>query len=175
MRKIKDRNNKGFSLVELVVVVLIMAIVAVALAPQVMKWVENSRISSDLELRADIENACILAMTEESAFERVKDGGYKIIIEKNKDTGDITHSYQVNRGGSEVTLHNGDADLLSDPFWQNFIKVGNFNNFDNFENSTIIKSVPKNGEDIRLEVYVYEGGYTFSELDGVTSDELNIS
>ncbi|MCI5848904.1 MAG: type II secretion system GspH family protein, partial [Lachnoclostridium sp.] len=33
------KNNKGFSLVELIVVVLIMAIIAVALAPQVMKWV----------------------------------------------------------------------------------------------------------------------------------------
>ena len=43
----KKMNNKGFSLVELIVVVLIMAIIAVALAPQVMKWVENSRISTD--------------------------------------------------------------------------------------------------------------------------------
>ena len=43
----KKMNNKGFSLVELIVVVLIMAIIAVALAPQVMKWVENSRVSTD--------------------------------------------------------------------------------------------------------------------------------
>ena len=33
----KKRNNKGFSLVELIVVILIMAVIAVALAPQVMK------------------------------------------------------------------------------------------------------------------------------------------
>ena len=45
----KKMNNKGFSLVELIVVVLIMAIIAVALAPQVMKWVENSRKSNDIE------------------------------------------------------------------------------------------------------------------------------
>lgn len=37
------KNNKGFSLVELIVVVLIMGILAVALAPQVMKWVGTAR------------------------------------------------------------------------------------------------------------------------------------
>ena len=47
MKKTK-KNNKGFSLVELIVVVLIMAIIAVALAPQVMKWVGNSKVSADV-------------------------------------------------------------------------------------------------------------------------------
>ena len=50
MKKTKKMNNKGFSLVELIVVVLIMAIIAVALAPQVMKWVNNSRVSSDVAM-----------------------------------------------------------------------------------------------------------------------------
>ena len=39
----KKNNNKGFSLVELIVVVLIIAIIAVALAPQVIKWVDRAR------------------------------------------------------------------------------------------------------------------------------------
>ncbi len=46
MKKTK-KNNKGFSLVELIVVILIMAILGVALAPQVMRWVNNSRIATD--------------------------------------------------------------------------------------------------------------------------------
>ena len=48
MKKLLNKkNNKGFSLVELIVVVLIMGIIAVALAPQVMKWVGSSKITTD--------------------------------------------------------------------------------------------------------------------------------
>ncbi len=61
----KKMNNKGFSLVELIVVVLIMAIIAVALAPQVMKWVENSRKSTDIENYNALVEACNVASTNE--------------------------------------------------------------------------------------------------------------
>lgn len=48
MKKLmKKKNNKGFSLVELIVVVLILGILAVALAPQVMKWVGTARENSN--------------------------------------------------------------------------------------------------------------------------------
>lgn len=169
------KDNNGFSLVELIVVVLIMAIVAVALAPQVMKWVENSRISSDLQTRTNIENACILAMTEETAFDMVKDGGYEIVITKDYNTGVVSYVYKVNRGGTIQTYHKDDAGLATDAFWQNFIKVGNYSSFENFEDSVTIKSTPMKGSDIVLDVHVYEGGYTFSDLNGVAGEELGLS
>lgn len=43
----KKMNNKGFSLVELIIVVAIMAILIVVLAPQYLKYVEKSRVSAD--------------------------------------------------------------------------------------------------------------------------------
>lgn len=56
---LKKRNNKGFSLVELIVVILIMAIIAVALAPQVIKWVstasENTKKNNESTLKATIQ------------------------------------------------------------------------------------------------------------------------
>ena len=67
----KKMNNKGFSLVELIVVVLIMAIIAVALAPQVMKWVENSRKSNDIEAYNSLVNAANVAGTDEDVLKNM--------------------------------------------------------------------------------------------------------
>lgn len=53
----KKKDNKGFSLVELIVVILIMAVIAVALAPQVMKWVGESKKSTDKNNIGQIESA----------------------------------------------------------------------------------------------------------------------
>ena len=64
-------DEKGFSLVELVVVVLIMAIIAVALAPQVMKWVENSRVATDCSNYDSIVSAAAIAMAEAEAHGEV--------------------------------------------------------------------------------------------------------
>ena len=69
----KKMNNKGFSLVELIVVVLIMAIIAVALAPQVMKWVENSRKSTDIENYNALVEAANVASTNEAYLKVVAD------------------------------------------------------------------------------------------------------
>ena len=62
----KKMNNKGFSLVELIVVVLIMAIIAVALAPQVMKWVDKSRLSADRETYDNLISNVQVALTDKS-------------------------------------------------------------------------------------------------------------
>ena len=43
----KKTNNKGFSLVELIIVIAIMAILVGVLAPQYLKYVEKSRVSAD--------------------------------------------------------------------------------------------------------------------------------
>ena len=41
------KNNKGFSLAELIVVVLILGILAVAITPQVMNWIDKSKVAKD--------------------------------------------------------------------------------------------------------------------------------
>ena len=65
MKKLLNKkNNKGFSLVELIVVVLIMGIIAVALAPQVMKWVGTARTNSDANAKKDIKSAITIAVAD---------------------------------------------------------------------------------------------------------------
>ena len=48
----RSMNNKGFSLIELVIVIAIMAALIAILAPQYLKYVEKSRVSAD-ETTAD--------------------------------------------------------------------------------------------------------------------------
>ncbi|MDE6847426.1 MAG: prepilin-type N-terminal cleavage/methylation domain-containing protein [Lachnospiraceae bacterium] len=50
-------NNKGFSLVELIIVIAIMAILIVVLAPQYLKYVERSRNSTDYQNATTVVDA----------------------------------------------------------------------------------------------------------------------
>ena len=45
----KNLTNKGFSLVELIIVIAIMAVLVGVLAPQYIKYVEKSRVSADAQ------------------------------------------------------------------------------------------------------------------------------
>lgn len=48
-KKQKSLTNKGFSLVELIIVIAIMAVLVGVLAPQFLKYVERSRKSTDVQ------------------------------------------------------------------------------------------------------------------------------
>lgn len=53
----KKMNNKGFSLVELIIVIAIMVVLIAVLAPQYLKYVEKSRIASDQTTIVEYINA----------------------------------------------------------------------------------------------------------------------
>ena len=44
------KNNKGFSLVELIIVIAIMAILVGVMAPQLIKYIEKTNVSADVQL-----------------------------------------------------------------------------------------------------------------------------
>ncbi len=51
------KDNKGFSLVELIIVIAIMAVLVGVLAPQFIKYVEQSRRSHDIATAQEIREA----------------------------------------------------------------------------------------------------------------------
>lgn len=70
----KKTNNKGFSLVELIVVVAIMAVLMVVVAPQLLRYVERTRIQRDNTAIAEIANAVKIAMADEDINDVVTAG-----------------------------------------------------------------------------------------------------
>ncbi len=78
----KKKDNKGFSLVELIIVVAIMAILVGLLAPQYLKYVEKSRKSADANNLDQMVQAVQVYAAD--ADETLPAGGYKITIDKDK-------------------------------------------------------------------------------------------
>ena len=62
----EKKMNKGFSLVELIIVIAIMAVLVGILAPQFLRYVEKSRLQKDNSAVAEVANAAKSAMANEA-------------------------------------------------------------------------------------------------------------
>lgn len=67
----KKANNQGFSLVELIIVIAIMAVLVGVLAPQFIGYVEKTRAQKDASAADEIRNAVEVALSVEAVYNEV--------------------------------------------------------------------------------------------------------
>lgn len=56
LKNIERKNNKGFTLVELIIVIAIIAVLAAVLAPQYVKYIERSRQGVDANTISEVKH-----------------------------------------------------------------------------------------------------------------------
>lgn len=76
----KKRNNKGFSMVELIIVIAIMAALVGILAPQYIKYVERSRLAADQKAADELLTATKIAVSDPDAH--FADETYRVVWTK---------------------------------------------------------------------------------------------
>lgn len=86
----KKMNNKGFSLVELIIVIAIMAILIAVLAPQYLRYVEKSRLQSDNSTIGEVANAVKVAAANESVASDIQAASAGVTITVPKSAGSVT-------------------------------------------------------------------------------------
>ena len=69
--KVAKKNNKGFTLIELIVVIAIIAVLAAILAPQYLRYVEKSRVSADQSTANEILNTVKTAAADEAVYDKI--------------------------------------------------------------------------------------------------------
>lgn len=111
----KKTNNKGFSLVELIIVIAIMAILAGAIAPALIKYIDKSRKSNDVSSAKTIKTAIETALGTESVYETLTNSGTNnatiVTIVPGQPTSDATGTAGVlidkcskpANGGAEIS------------------------------------------------------------------------
>jgi prepilin-type N-terminal cleavage/methylation domain-containing protein len=91
MKQISKNENKGFSLVELIVVIAIMAVMTAVLAPSLLAYVERSRAQKDDSAMSEVANATLLGMSDQDIFDELLAysayGNYSCYIDTETEAG----------------------------------------------------------------------------------------
>ena len=75
------KTNKGFSLVELIIVIAIMAILAAAIAPALIRYIDKSRRADDVTAAGTVLTGVQTAMADEDCYSEIQAvSGKKCIV-----------------------------------------------------------------------------------------------
>ena len=106
------KSNKGFSLVELIIVIAIMAILAAAIAPALIRYIDKSRKADDVQFFGQIQTAASAALANEDAYAAV---ATKLGTSTAVWTGSVSGQGDVtNDGGGDKFVQEVNSTLGSD-------------------------------------------------------------
>lgn len=151
--KKKLKNNKGFSLIELIIVIAIMAILIAVLAPAYLRYVEKARKSTDAQAIGSAMSA-IKTAASDPALGIATDNTLTITFATNGTT-----TYKTDKGGANAgTVVDKDTEVVAE------LKatVGNYS----------IKSSDWNGSDISVIGTMKAGGQLTFEIDGTAKADI---
>ena len=108
--KIKKRGKLGFSLVELIVVIAIMAVLVAILVPTILQYVEKSRAQKDFSAMDEVTNAVKIAMADQDVYDEMLQ--YNVTL----DDGGVPTGYAATTNEIAAKWSNdataGDADAV---------------------------------------------------------------
>lgn len=108
-RKMKN-NNKGFSLIELIVVIAIMVVLVAILGSTILGYLERSKYSNDIQALDSIKTALSMFVTDEEANASVAKDGTNLLslMAKTNDPNEVISStlaevFTITKGAGGVT------------------------------------------------------------------------
>lgn len=104
MKMNKKLKNKGFSLVELIVVIAVMGILAVTLAPRLTSYIEKTRMASDKEVVNTIMTAVRYGLVDEEIYDAFTD------VAEETSPGSKKWEYKLRTSGLYKVSSNNDSD-----------------------------------------------------------------
>jgi prepilin-type N-terminal cleavage/methylation domain-containing protein len=107
------KNNKGFSLVELIIVIAIMAILVGVMAPQLIKYIEKSKVSADTQLADSVHTAILTAMMDPEVVNNSQYANSPLVSAGAGSAHDITSGDVVGSAALEILGVSNSTDLAS--------------------------------------------------------------
>lgn len=139
MDKIK-KNNKGFTLVELIVVVAVLAIITVVVAPQYLQYVDKARVGTDENALGEIAHVAEICFVE-------MQGSVDDAVEKTNEHYVATLTVSISEG-----------------------EISNFASTDSKLNEYVDDIVPVSDNQYEFKSDTYkEGTATIAIIDGVAT------
>ncbi len=117
----KKKNNKGFSLIELIIAIAILIILTGLLAPQFMKYIEKSRLAKDMQTLDTVYTAVQGAIADEDAYQALVVEMAKTNSAINTEEGDslenlMTEAKYEKFAKELTTLLGKDATVINESF-----------------------------------------------------------